>query len=537
MSPVHPAEVQARIEQIARDRERARTDKIYLANEVLGYTFQPDVHQELFDQLLPMNPSKPLIALDDKKDRLILWPRGHYKSTAMTVECIQLLLNYPDIRICIMRSTLRLSREWLNEIAGHFTGEAQGSRLGELFPEFCGTRKQLKLTADKFISPARKQKQLRQASVFVASFTSDTTGNHMEVLISDDQMTKDNYQKPERLEKVITGFWALTPQVEPGFYKYVVGTRYAHGDLYDDIIRKNTNGNWIVTIKDCWTDDGEGVRFPQRTVKLKSGYEKTIGFTRELLAQIQQDDPEMFCCQYLNRPAIESSTNFNESMFTNALVDPELAPVLSSSVLFIDTAATTGTRSDDSVILCGKSDGKGTTYLVDGIGGQWEPEALALNVISMTIKHRPQKVMIEKTASALNFVVVLRLIATEKGVHIPVDFLPSDNKKDAKIIRVKGVATYLTRNRLKIFRNLPCFIKMQRQFLNFTGTSHDDYADTVAFMCNFFSGNVQPIQPHHSKNSMIDLLVRDTMAEQMRRMEQTQDWDRYAGGMGDDFAC
>jgi predicted phage terminase large subunit-like protein len=533
------SDLAARAQKLAEERERARTDKLFLANEVLGYTFQPDVHSELFDQFLKMDASKPLLLLDDMKNRLVLWARGHYKSTAATVEIIQLILNYPDIRIVIMRSTKEATQEWLGEILSHFSGEAQGSRLNELFPEFCGVKKSLKATADRFTVPARTRKQLREATVTTASATSNKTGKHFDVGFFDDLVTAQNYQVPKQLEKVNTGFSNCIPLIEPGGYKYVTGTRYAAGDLYEELIRKNINNTWLVSLKTCWSDDGTEVRFPQRVLKLPDGLDKVIGFTRQGLLDIMQGDPGMFSSQYLNRPAIEGERYFSEAMFRNASVSPDAPVALSSSILFIDLAATTGQKSDDSVILCGKLDHQGNIYLVDGIGDRWEPETLALQVIAMTVKHRPLKVMVENTASCKFFMTTLRLIAKDKGVNIPIDELPVNNKPDAKIIRVKSLSTYLTRGKLKIFSNVPCLEKLVSQTVNFTGDrhSHDDYPDTLALMTNYFSGNVLPLTAPISKNHMIEMLERDMRSEQMKMIQKTDTFTRYEGTMGDDFCC
>ena len=534
-------DLQKKAKKLAVERDRARTDKLFLANEILGCHFVPEVHGELFDQFLTPKPSQSIFQWDTVKDRLILWPRNHYKTTALTVEVISLIINCPEIQICIMRSTLKQSQKWLKEIASHFTGEASGSRFREVFPEFCGTRKELGLTASKFITTAPRKTQGREPTVYIASFTSDTTGDHYDVGFFDDLVTKENFKKPEQLQKVIDGFWAITPQVNPGGYRYVSGTRYAHGDLYDEIMAKNTAGNWRVSIKDCWKDSNpeHGPLFPQQVVTLRSGIPKQVGFTTELLLQYMADDPAMFASQYLNRPATEGQGYFSEAMFTAAKAEPNATIQLSQPVLFVDLAATTGPRSDDSVILCGKVDAQANVYLVDGIGDRWEPQTLALQVIAMTVKHRPLKVMVENTASCKYFVELLALLAREKGIHIPIDFIKVDTQADAKIIRVKAVSTYLSRGRLKIFSNLPCWEKLVKQFINFTGDrhGHDDYPDTVALMMNFFTGNVLPPSPQVSKNDMIALLERDLRAEQMNKMLQEPDWNEYAGGLGSDFSC
>src|SRR5690242_6405398 len=87
------------LEKHKEERERAKTDRMYLANEILGYDFRPETHQELFDQYPPFTMPWQF----DQRDVLILWARGHFKTTAvMVVLVIQAILVFPDITILIM---------------------------------------------------------------------------------------------------------------------------------------------------------------------------------------------------------------------------------------------------------------------------------------------------------------------------------------------------------------------------------------------------------------------------------------------------
>src|SRR6185369_1764441 len=119
-------------------RQRALRDGLFLGTFVLGYDFQPDVHGELFDYKL--DPSLPLYDQPIVKDELILWPRGHYKTTARVVQAIQFILNFPDIRIVLMQGTKKLSKGLLAEIKSHFFDNPK-SRLLEFFPEFLLVKK------------------------------------------------------------------------------------------------------------------------------------------------------------------------------------------------------------------------------------------------------------------------------------------------------------------------------------------------------------------------------------------------------------
>src|ERR1041385_610461 len=106
---------------------RGQTDHMYLGTAIMGGHFQPVPHGRhdetgryvgLFSNFLPKNPEKPLFDLDapcalcnfllkpraectacggtgrvNYKKRMILWPRGSFKTSAVVVEIVQLILN------------------------------------------------------------------------------------------------------------------------------------------------------------------------------------------------------------------------------------------------------------------------------------------------------------------------------------------------------------------------------------------------------------------------------------------------------------
>src|SRR5882672_10226435 len=196
--PLNKIRKQARLlEKYGEERERARTDRIFLANEILGYDFSPETHQELFDQYPPFIAGQPWQFVE--RDVLVLWARGHFKTTAvMVVLVIQAILVFPDIAILIMQGNIKNTQERLKEIASHFLGTAQGSRLLEIFPDFCRAPKKekgapgpvrpkdLQLTKNSFVTPARERLQIPQATVTVASPKTIKTGQHFKLGIFDD---------------------------------------------------------------------------------------------------------------------------------------------------------------------------------------------------------------------------------------------------------------------------------------------------------------------------------------------------------------
>jgi hypothetical protein len=501
-------EVQKRLD----DRERCRKEYQYLS-EVMGYDFSPAVHQELWDTLPNFDPGKPWAMQSDVKKWLILWPRGHYKTTAIVVAIVRIILNFPDIRILIMQGSTLVTRNLLHEIKSHFTGQNANSQIPHLFPEFCNEKLG---NAYRFTVPARKNQGLAQATVTVASPRSIKTGQHYDIFFPDDLVNDQNYRSRTLLQKVKQDFSMCLPLVDPPHYVVMTGTRYAFGDLYEELIRFN-KGEWKVSQKTCWTDETATTpRFPLQESKTKPG--KVVGFTREGLLLMQEGDPEMFAGQYLNKPIQRGGQSITRLMMEGGLVSPASAPPLSAAHLFVDLATTDNVTSDDSVIICGRHDLQMTPYVVDGRGGKFLTAALAQNVLEMAIIHRPERIWFEKTPSCVAFAEYLKLVAKFQNIYLPIDFIKVDNRPDAKKVRIGAITGLLRYKKLKFLVGLPIWEKLVTQSEQFTGdrNSHDDYPDTLALMIQQFSGVAlaMPARPNYANFSNNPILAMIAQREQ-----------------------
>lgn len=324
------------------------------------------------------------------------------------------------------------------------------------------------------------------------------------------------------------------PLVDPGCPRFVSGTRYAFGDLYENIIRRNKNNEWTISVKTCWRDDGVTPRFPQ--YKTKDG--RLVGLTREMLMQIASDSPGIFSSQYLNYPIASSTQVLPEHVLLAAVISEKDAPALSRSVLFVDLASE-GETPDDSVCIAGKVDSTGKMYAVDMDGGVLAVAALAVVVINMVLKHRPIKVMVEKTASAIYFVEYLKVVCRDKGIQVPIDYIKVDNKADAKNKRVEALAGHVKNKRFFFFAGLRCWDKFIEQAKQFPKGKHghDDWPDTAGLMAQFFSVNYVglPTPKPLSNNPMIDALMRDPKMQGIDNMGQ--ETLQAHGDCGSEFSC
>ncbi len=526
----------------ADERARAKTDRLFLAREVLGYDFTEETHAELFAQFPPFDETKAWAGQFPVPDILVLWSRGHYKTTAVCVVMIQAILVNPDIRVILMQGSKENTRLLLAAIASHFTGEAQNSRLRELFPEYCGDKKSLKFSKDKFITKARRKKQLPQPTCIVASPDSLKTGQHYDLGVFDDMINDQNYRNPSLLRKAQEDFDMCYPLIDPGCPRFVTGTRYAFGDLYEEIERRRKNGaKWGYSHTTCWKegrDPASGPRFPRQ--QARDG--RMIGYTTEMLLSILRDSPSVFASQYLNQPMLESQQVITKQMLDGARVLPDNAPALGRPIFFLDLAATdVDAYSDDCVILVGQPDGRGKAYVTEQRGGLWNSMTFALNIIQMALAHRPQKILIEKSAAGMIFVDYLRVVARERGIFLPIEFIKVDTKPDAKNRRVEALAGHIKQGRFKFFFGLAQWEKACEQATQFPKGrhGHDDYPDTWALMAQHFSQSLLFMpdpQIATTKHSVVAILDRDPVST-IDAMGQESECRDGMGTMGGDFAC
>ena len=548
-------------------RKKCKVDKQFLS-VVLGYDFVPAVHGELWNQFFQYDEKKPWQKQSDIAKILILWPRGHYKTTAVVVDIIQAILNFPDIRILIMRGSIAITKAWLNEIRAHFIGKNPNSHLVDLFPEFCAEVEAGLPVSNSmmFTVPARKNMGLAQATVTVASPKSIKTGTHYDIGFFDDLVNDQNYRSKTLLMKIQQDFYACMPLMDAPFYAVMTGTRYAFGDVYENIMRANKHGEWRVSFRTCWADEARTKPLFEQQPAVDRPWTdeddighiggKLIGFTREQLNFMQEGDPEMFASQYMNQPIQRGGQRFTRAsleaciyksvsvadfqspkkMLEIALSKRPLVKTseLSPAIFFIDLASTDSEESDDSCIVVGKHDLQRNQYVVDVRGGRWLPPTFAEQVILAALEYRPAAIYLEKTSSCIYFMDYLRLVAHDKKIVLPLDFLKLDLKKDAKYTRIASLQGFMQYKKLRFFEGITDWEKVVQQFEMFPGGKHkhDDYIDTIALFATHMVGAMSQEVVKPRLNPIMEM-IRQT--EQQTLADQIMEREHRASDPSDGF--
>lgn len=523
-------------------RRRCLFDPLYLS-EALGYNFHETSHgAELIASIGPkviesdkLGEAVPLFELSQTKSRLCLWSRGHHKTSAVALYIVNLILAYPDVRIVLMQSTVKNTRGLLREVKSAFDGTNERSKLPQIFPGHCKTKTRLG-TTDSFISPARKRTHLKESTCTVASPKSFKAGLHFDFEFFDDLVSERNYRNQELQENLIEDFNHLTPLLDPGGYVTVTGTRYSFGDLYGYILKRDVERKeWAISVKNCWKegDRTKGVLFPQ--IVTSDG--RTIGFTPELLNSIEKNDPVTFSHQYLNTPIAAGTALFTDEMLMRALraVSPDQVSALGPPILFMDLASSKGKGADNSVIVCGRQ-AHGKMHVCDIRSGQWDSTfTIAENVIDMVLRHRPVRVEIEGTAAGKYFIDYLKLVATGKGIHVPIEPIKVSNQPDAKDLRIGALEGLLRTGRLLFLLGLPNWADLAKMFCQWQPGyrgRHDDEIDTIALMAQFYAQNAD-IYQHQKTYTLLDYITRPQPLPEI--VQRASEPPLYAETLGSGF--
>jgi hypothetical protein len=321
---------------------RGKTDPMFLANDVLELDFQPQPHEKLFLNFLPCDPEKPFAQIDPEiKKRMILWPRGVFKTTARRVKAVQRILCWPNSRTLFGAPSGPLGKVQLSACKRFF--EFPTPKFKELYPEYCGKKLG---NMSQFTVPNRTDFSSPEATVTSSTARSVKAGSHYDFVDIDDLVNDQNYKNPELLEQCWQDFLDFGPLRDPAGYLTVTGTPYTFGDTYERVEEfamkeEKLTGKkaWSISTNTCWVEKcsrcgltdlkhdsketacefkGTGEKillFPQVTIPKRGSKDaKTIGHTREFLEEERRKDPDFFAMQYECRRLARGMQAFTDEL-------------------------------------------------------------------------------------------------------------------------------------------------------------------------------------------------------------------------------
>lgn len=302
-------------------RERAFEDLYFFARLVNPGYMYGKVHEEIF--LWMQSYSLYGQGEDQTSNKLIMLPRAHLKSHMVATWCAWVILRHPEVSILYLSATAELAITQLYAIK-NIIGSTVFQRY---FPEYVHPQegKREKWSSTKVIIDHEKvtSEATRDPTIATAGLTTNTTGWHADIIISDDLVVPENAYTEDGRNLVVKKSSQFTSIRNPGGFTLACGTRYHPSDIYS---------TWKNQVYDVF--DKEGIKIDQKPIWEVKEYKvevdnlfiwprvvrddgKAYGFDMQTLSRIrgEYEDRVQFFAQYYNDPNDPTSDRISRDKF------------------------------------------------------------------------------------------------------------------------------------------------------------------------------------------------------------------------------
>ena len=557
------------------ERHKARIDLVWLSNVVLGY---PDVSERVHGPILAalqkfpgatefhktvddyraamegkvlwepkckMDLLPPNEGFEQSRDNLILFPRGHIKSTLVTIaHSIMWILNYPNVRILLTTATETLVTSIIIEIRNHFILNDQ---LRLLFPELCPVAKDGKVpdlgNLSGFTCPARdnNNKKLgpggKEPTVLASTVGSAITGYHGDVQKSDDLVEKINSSSQNGIDEVIRHAGSMgdllekynTEDVEKPLKGWtdMVGTPWDFSDLYqvrrNDHAARRTKGlpdAFNLVVRSAAPNWPEGpFLWPER-----------MGYAA--LKEIEDDPmkgPAQLAAQYLMNPIVAGQgliDDVKQLIWTPEKVMDQLLPRMSLYAA-LDVAGMEDVKGHDSdfTVLTVGGFANARLYVPFMLYGR-PPVEEVIEWIFRVFDMFPGivKLKIQKQALERVLLASLRREMSKRGRFLPIQAEPADNQQSKKS-KIRGLRPWFQAGNIRFSDSLPYRTAIETEIKGFPKYRHDDILDTLTDLMLEGKGVNSGVLSSRTEEYNVPSALRDPIS--LLLAEHYQDEDQF----------
>lgn len=301
-------------------------------------------------------------------DHLHIFPRGHIKSTTITLgECTRLVMISPNLTGAVFSITKEISSPFV-----HLLQQEWGNNdlLKNLFPDrlYQNPEKEAPSWAVSTGLTIKRPLNFKDPTIFPAGLLDGTTtSKRLTFAIYDDCVNEKVVTNPEMIEKA-NYRWEMSLNLgTPVTKRYYCGTFYAPGDTYHHMIQRGIRLNF----HSCYEINWEKSRFTSDGIpaQLVVNRDRPVLFSKRYLdSQEQSMGTVMFAVQMLGAPASYEVTEFRPEWFQTYDADPDEFREQLNVLILVDPANAKGTNahSRTAMVVLGLG-GDGNVYLLDGV--------------------------------------------------------------------------------------------------------------------------------------------------------------------------
>lgn len=402
------------------------------------------------------------------KRKLLLIPRGHLKSTVVTVGyTLQAIAKNPSARILIANATYDNACSFLTEIKRHL-------RFNEKIQWFWGdlSANAEVWNVDSITLAASKRKE---PTIKCMGVGGNLTSQHYDIIILDDLVNKDNVTSKDQIQKVINFYRECSNLLEPGGEMIIIGTRWHDSDLYGYIMDKD---NGIVGDYDVFKRQahGEGL-FDEDPDKPEILFEDKFD-KKHLQKLFKELGPYLYACNYLNDPVPDDQADFKQEWFQDYEPESLRGKPLNKYVM-IDPAISVEKDADYTAMVTIGIDENRNIYILDIVRERFKPKQLIDQIFELWYAYSPIKIGIEDVAFQKSLQYALSQEMHSRYVYLPITPLkPAGRNKDQ---RIKGLQPLYANRKVLHHRGVKNILNLEDELLRFPRGKHDDIIDALSY--------------------------------------------------------
>lgn len=475
-------------------RVKSEKDLFAFSRAVLGYDrMQETPHRELCEFLQR-----------DKKKKLILMPRGMFKTSLCSIAYpLWRLTKDPNLRILIVSEVHTRATRILREIKGHL---AQSTRYTLIF----GDKKSGEVWKEDEVLLKGRTRNVKEGSITAAGLDTLGAGPHYDIIIVDDPQSNLNTGTKDQIDKVWDQFLLMLSLLEPNGELFVVMTRWHKGDVAGRIIR-DQRSDYDIIIKEAYRRDEKG-DLTEEPLCPEVLSKKFLSETR------RAQGPYIFSGQYLNNPVPADEAKFMPGWIRFYKKAPQLLRV----TMTVDPASRQRKDSDYTVMLVQGMDVHRRRYVLDIVRDRMSPKQTIETLFAMMDKWNPVRIGFEAVGFQETYRQFIEDERRRRGYTTSIEEMhPKAFRKEERIQRLipfyesslimwpehcfRRVVDGQIKDMIEVFRE---------EYESFPNGEHDDIMDAQAYQMDIEAPPTPPKPPTEAeKLKAYEKKIKDMQGE------------------------